>query len=257
MTKIPWCCLESVKHAHDRADAEGSSGSLRSHHCAMSDAHDHVRHLLGGRRRVVAALVAAAAVVSLAVGDIGDIGEFRASAAGETPQAIDVAASPTQMAVRGRVRREFPPPPAGKYVFPVDAASNCSVWRSSFGRAGSVSSSGFHEGTDIMGSAGRAVYAIADGVLTRRYVGTGTSGSGYGWTLTVAGTSTQIKFFHMAVDDLGWKVGDQVRVGDVLGYVGDTGTTVGNFHLHLEVRPNNVPIDPLPLLDIPAQCRVL
>lgn len=230
------------------------SDSLRSHDCAMPDARHHVRRLLGGRIRVVAALVAACAVASLAVGPFGEI---RASAAGETPQSIDTAASSTQVAVRGRARREFAPPPAGKYVFPVDAASNCSVWRNSFGRVGSVSSSGIHEGTDIMGSAGRAVYAIADGVLTKRYTGTGTSGSGSGWTLTVAGTTTQIKFFHMAVDDLGWKVGDQVRVGDVLGYVGDTGTTAGNFHLHLEVRPNNVPVDPLPLLDIPAICRIV
>lgn len=187
---------------------------------------------------------------------IGQIGEIRASAASDTPQAIDVAASSTQTAVRGRVRREFPPPPPGKYVFPVDAAANCSVWRSSFGRVGSVSASGIHEGTDIMGSAGRAVYAIADGVLTKRYIGTGTSGSGHGWTLTVAATNTQIKFFHLAVDDVGWKVGDAVRVGDLIGYVGDTGTIPGNYHLHLEVRPNNVPIDPLPLLDVPPQCTV-
>ena len=219
----------------------------------MSDAHTPICRPRRGLQRVVAALVATGAV-GLGIGTIGDLQGGIAIAA---PEAIDGPATPTQTAVRGRMRREFPPPAPGKYVFPVDAAADCSLWRGSFGRVGSASSSGRHEGTDIMGSAGRAVYAIADGVLTRRYTGTGTSGSGYGWTLSVDGTSTLIKYFHLTPDDVRWKVGDQIRVGDIIGYVGDTGTVAGNFHLHLEVRPNDVPVDPLPLLEIPWQCRVV
>ena len=42
-------------------------------------------------------------------------------------------------------------------------------------------------------------------------------------------------------------------MGDVLGFVGSSGTdSATNFHLHFEVRPNNVPVNPLPLLDIPT-----
>ena len=42
-------------------------------------------------------------------------------------------------------------------------------------------------------------------------------------------------------------------MGDVLGFVGSSGTdSATNFHLHFEVRPNNVPVNPLPLIDVPA-----
>jgi murein DD-endopeptidase MepM/ murein hydrolase activator NlpD len=49
-----------------------------------------------------------------------------------------------------------------------------------------------------------------------------------------------------------------VKAGDVLGYVGSSGTSgETNFHLHFEVRPGNVAVDPLPLLFIDTKvCRV-
>lgn len=165
------------------------------------------------------------------------------------------SASATQQAVRtGRVRREFFPPP-GKLPFPADPVTYCSVWRQSFGRVPSVSPTGKHEGTDIMVPGGNLVFAVESGVLVKRYTGTGTSGSGYGWTLR-GDSGVFYRFFHMATDDLGRVAGDRVEMGDVLGYVGDTGTTARNFHLHFEVRPNDSPVDPLPLLDVPAACTV-
>ena len=40
-----------------------------------------------------------------------------------------------------------------------------------------------------------------------------------------------------------------MKAGDTIGYVGNSGTFgVDNFHLHFEVRPDNVAVDPLPLL---------
>ena len=48
-----------------------------------------------------------------------------------------------------------------------------------------------------------------------------------------------------------------MKAGDVLGFVGSSGTdSATNFHLHFEVRPNNVPTDPLPLIDVPAGIAV-
>jgi murein DD-endopeptidase MepM/ murein hydrolase activator NlpD len=140
-----------------------------------------------------------------------------------------------------------------KLLFPVDRASDCYVL-DNFGEPRGASR--LHEGVDILGSAGRAVYAVADGVLTQRYTNTGTAG--WGWTLYVASTNTSYKYFHLAEDANGLVQGVKVSRGDVLGFVGSSGTSSEtNFHLHFEVRPNNVAVNPLPLfVSIPPPCRV-
>ena len=98
-----------------------------------------------------------------------------------------------------------------------------------------------------MGSAGFPVFAVANGVLTQRYTNTGTAG--WGWTLFDASTRTTYKYFHLAEDPVGLVEGSSVTAGQTIGYVGKSGTFgENNYHLHFEVRPNNVAIDPLPLL---------
>jgi murein DD-endopeptidase MepM/ murein hydrolase activator NlpD len=141
----------------------------------------------------------------------------------------------------------------GKLMFPVDRGSDCYVL-DNFGEPRSPTR--LHEGVDIMGSAGRAVYAVASGTLTQRYTNTGTAG--WGWTLYDATTNTFYKYFHLAEDPNGLVEGANVSRGDVLGFVGSSGTSSEtNFHLHFEVRPNNVAVNPLPLfVSIPPPCRV-
>jgi len=57
----------------------------------------------------------------------------------------------------------------------------------------------------------------------------------------------------MADNRNGLSVGDRVTRGTILGFVGNSGTSsADNFQLHFEVRPNDAPVDPFPLLDIPA-----
>ncbi len=137
-----------------------------------------------------------------------------------------------------------PPVPPGKLLFPVAPGSDCYVL-DNFGDA--RGSTRLHEGVDIMGSAGFPVFAVVSGVLTQRYTNTGTAG--WGWTLTDSSTGTIYKYFHLAQDPVGLGVGSRVSAGQTIGYVGNSGTFgVNNFHLHFEVRPNNVAIDPLPLL---------
>jgi len=136
------------------------------------------------------------------------------------------------------------PVPEGKLMFPVAPGRDCYVL-DNFGDA--RGSTRLHVGVDIMGSAGNEVFAVASGVFTKRYTNTGTAG--WGWTLHDESTDTYYKYFHLAEDAGGFEEGSSVEVGDTIGYVGNSGTFgVDNFHLHFEVRPNNVPIDPLPLL---------
>ena len=152
----------------------------------------------------------------------------------------------TALRTAERVALRPPPVPDGKLMFPVSPARDCYVL-DNFGDTRGTER--LHEGLDIMGSAGQPVYAVASGVLTKRYTNTGTAG--WGWTLYNASTKTTYKYYHLAEDAVGLVEGSAVKVGATIGYVGNSGTSgEANFHLHFEVRPNNVAIDPLPLLVI-------
>jgi murein DD-endopeptidase MepM/ murein hydrolase activator NlpD len=144
------------------------------------------------------------------------------------------------------------PPPPGRLAFPVAAASDCYVL-DNYGdcRSGCTR---LHEGIDIMGSRGEPVYAIAPGVLTKQYVDTGkTWGAGNGWTLYDESEDVVYRYFHLDRHADGLEEGDEVVFGQLLGYVGRTGTSgVDNYHLHFEYRPRNVAVNPLPLMDVPT-----
>jgi murein DD-endopeptidase MepM/ murein hydrolase activator NlpD len=138
------------------------------------------------------------------------------------------------------------PPPPGKLIFPVAPASDCYVL-DNFGDARGCCR--LHEGVDILGSRFQPIYAVADGVLEEWYTNTGTAG--WGWKLYHEASDTYYKYFHCEPDQNGRSVGERVRLGDVIAFVGKSGTSgEDNYHLHFEVRPGNVPVNPLPLLDV-------
>jgi murein DD-endopeptidase MepM/ murein hydrolase activator NlpD len=158
----------------------------------------------------------------------------------------DPGSALTQAKRVGRPRREFELPPPGMIVFPVEPKSNVYVLNN-FGDCRDGGSRA-HAGVDILAAGGgNAVYAVVNGVVTQRYTNTGTAG--WGWTIEDPKTAVSYRYFHLAADALGWVTGMPVRIGDILGYVGNSGTdSATNFHLHFEVRPNNIAVDPLPLL---------
>jgi murein DD-endopeptidase MepM/ murein hydrolase activator NlpD len=103
-----------------------------------------------------------------------------------------------------------------------------------------------HEGLDIFGKEGTPLVATADGVVTQKLVGE-TSG------ISVEIQDAQgIQYFyaHMSAWAEPIEVGDQVHVGQVLGYLGHTGNAMYTPpHLHLEVQPGGTPVPPKPFVD--------
>jgi murein DD-endopeptidase MepM/ murein hydrolase activator NlpD len=128
---------------------------------------------------------------------------------------------------------------------PVNVAYAPSIWpvqgivTSSFGaRMDPFNGEGaFHTGIDIATSKGEAVRAPADGTVIKAGMGTG-----YGREVVVDhGHGMQTLYAHLS----GFAViaGQDVRRGDILGYVGSSGHSTGP-HLHYEVRIHDTPVNP-------------
>jgi murein DD-endopeptidase MepM/ murein hydrolase activator NlpD len=99
----------------------------------------------------------------------------------------------------------------------------------------------FHQGLDISTEKGQPVFATADGrVETASYTGD------YGNLITLRhdfGLTT--RYGHLSKFNV--KVGDSVRRGDIIAYVGSTGRSTG-AHLHYEILASGKLINPLQLL---------
>lgn len=99
----------------------------------------------------------------------------------------------------------------------------------------------FHPGLDISGDRGQPVVAPADGTVT----GAAYSGN-YGNLVTLDhGFGLSSRFGHLS--RFAVSAGQQVRRGDVIGYVGSTGRSTSP-HLHYEVLVNGQLTNPLRLL---------
>lgn len=138
----------------------------------------------------------------------------------------------------------LPPPPVeppgeGEILFPLALGSEWTAYvLENYGDTRGRCCGYYHQGVDIMADEGTPQLAVVGGELTKRYENTF-----WGWTLT-GDDGVVYKYFHSAQDANGWEVGDRVEQGDVIGFVSDSGTSAGNFHLHFEYRPSNVPADP-------------
>ena len=111
-----------------------------------------------------------------------------------------------------------------------------------------------HQGVDIIASAGRYLYAVVDGTLTRQAFEHPGSLSGNGWWLTAA-NGDYFFYAHLSAFAPGLQVGSHVVAGQILGWVGSTGDASGP-HLHFEVHPNGGPaINPYPTAKAVDACR--
>jgi murein DD-endopeptidase MepM/ murein hydrolase activator NlpD len=145
------------------------------------------------------------------------------------------------------------PAPPGKLIFPLHPGASCGFHDDSYFHPRGTSRT--HLALDIMSTAGQPVYAVCDGVLSDRFTNTGTAG--WGWTLQDSASDRRYRYFHCVEDTNGFATGDTVRTGDVIGFVGDSGTSEGNYHLHFEVWNGTTQrLDPYPLLVLPDTCTV-
>jgi murein DD-endopeptidase MepM/ murein hydrolase activator NlpD len=103
-----------------------------------------------------------------------------------------------------------------------------------------------HQGLDMFASIGTPVVAAADGYVSQKVVN---SISGLGVEITDA-ANTQYFYAHLSRFAPGLEVGTRVSLGEVIGYVGNTGDAMRTSpHLHFEVQPNGVPVPPKPFVD--------
>jgi murein DD-endopeptidase MepM/ murein hydrolase activator NlpD len=105
-----------------------------------------------------------------------------------------------------------------------------------------------HLGVDYAAPKGTPVRAVADGVVTFK----GWNGGG-GNTLKIKHAGNLMTgYLHLSGFAKGIKQGARVRQGDVIGYVGSTGTSTGP-HLDYRIWKNGVSIDPLKVPQKPAE----
>lgn len=99
-----------------------------------------------------------------------------------------------------------------------------------------------HTGIDIPAPAGTPIYAAADGIVTT--VNTNKYASTYGYYCIIShGGGYSTVYAHQKQVPI-VKVGQTVKKGQIIGYVGSTGRSTGN-HLHFEIRIDNVRYDAL------------
>ena len=140
--------------------------------------------------------------------------ELGGGRAATTADWMQMAAAPTLWPVEGAVTGSF-----GERIDPFNGEG------------------AFHTGVDISTTYGQPVVAPADGVVTFA-----AEAAGYGRLLIIEhGHGISTRYGHLS--SFRSSVGQSVRRGDVIGYVGQSGRATGP-HLHYEVRLHDVPVNP-------------
>ena len=94
-----------------------------------------------------------------------------------------------------------------------------------------------HTGLDFMAPEGSKIVATADGFVMEA----GFNGTSGNYIIIKHGETYSTRYLHMKAFTV--KEGQNVKAGETIGYVGNTGLSVGP-HLHYEVYERNKQVDP-------------
>ncbi len=105
-----------------------------------------------------------------------------------------------------------------------------------------------HSGLDFDSGYGTAIFSVADGVVVERSTGGGSWGNYVVIESTTPdGRTFQTGYAHMASGSSALVLGEQVKVGDLIGLTGATGQVSG-AHLHLTIKIDGSFVDPFTFL---------
>ncbi len=96
----------------------------------------------------------------------------------------------------------------------------------------------FHSGIDFAAKRGTKIVATANGVVARVEFKEGSYGK-----MIIIDHGGGYETWYTQMSDYAVKIGDKVKRGDVVGYVGSSGLSTGT-HLHYEVHKDGKPVDP-------------
>jgi murein DD-endopeptidase MepM/ murein hydrolase activator NlpD len=100
----------------------------------------------------------------------------------------------------------------------------------------------FHPGVDLGDEIGSPIKPVKAGIVIEAENGS----YGYGNTIVIDhGKGLTSRYAHLSKIEI--KVGDNVNTNIEIGQVGTTGHSTGP-HLHLEIRQNGIPLNPLSVL---------
>lgn len=103
--------------------------------------------------------------------------------------------------------------------------------------------SGYHQGVDLLSSCGTPLYATAAGVVSVSQESYG----GYGVAISIdhvlGGQSVNSLYGHMTYGSRQVSAGDYVSAGQLIGFVGSTGSSTA-CHVHFEIHINGGVVDP-------------
>jgi len=147
------------------------------------------------------------------------------------PDGKKQAARPTIPPIRTVPLDVIPRLTASGYVFPVYGQAS---FTNTFGGPRGAYVGGWHHGEDIFAPLGAPVLAVANGIVYS--VGWNKVGGLRFWLQDLAGN--EFYYAHLSAFSPLAVNGAQVRAGDVIGFVGNTGDAEGTpYHVHFEIHP--------------------
>jgi murein DD-endopeptidase MepM/ murein hydrolase activator NlpD len=175
--------------------------------------------------------VAAEALEPQAVGPLDDTRRPIRPKVNREPAKPKKSGRPAVPPVRGVPTDVIPRLTASGYVFPVYGQAS---FTNTFNAPRGAYVGGWHHGEDIFAPLGAPVLAVANGIVYS--VGWNKVGGLRFWLQDLAGN--EFYYAHLSAFSPLAINGAQVRAGDVIGFVGNTGDAEHTpYHLHFEVHP--------------------